>query len=332
MSLKEQKELFVTGLHGTTPLELLLICSTAVSGILLFQATAKVSSSPYGCPRWLWEAVAFWLPTILCQTVWLYPYGVAYMVVQILVAVLLVSFPTTHHRLKSQEPPAVLDSAKDTSTAVSNLANDDSQRLAVTVYRSGLMLLTMTAILAVDFHVFPRSLGKTETSGYSLMDLGAASFVIAAGMVSPRARNSSSTSAIQSSKSTPSTPLLSKQMRRMLPLLFMGLLRLWTHQELEYQEHASEYGVHWNFFFTLALLSPLATVLSNGRSVPSGTRPVLILVVYQLLLQTGLQEWVQEAPRSCATWSSLCDTIVRILVRQSRGPARLRQLRVLVSD
>jgi glucosaminylphosphatidylinositol acyltransferase len=302
MSLKEQKELFVTGLHGTTPLELLLICSTAVSGILFFQATAKVSLPAcwWWCPRWVWEAVAFWLPTMLCQTIWLYPYGVAYMVVQITVAILLVSLQATHRRrLESDNSPAVA-AANDTFTATSNFAND-TQRLTVTVYRSGLMLLTMTAILAVDFHVFPRRWGKTETSGYSLMDLGAASFVIAAAIVSPRARSTSTSSSNRSSKSIALQPALttfSKQMRRMLPLLFMGLLRLWTHKELEYQEHASEYGVHWNFFFTLALLSPLATMLSHGP-VPSGTRPVGILVLYQLLLQTGLQEWVQEAPRSC---------------------------------
>jgi phosphatidylinositol glycan class W len=74
------------------------------------------------------------------------------------------------------------------------------------------------------------------------MDLGTASFTMAAGLTSRYARRSSS-------------PAFSSPLLKSAPVLLLGLVRLATTKGLEYQEHVSEYGVHWNFFFTLAAVS-----------------------------------------------------------------------------
>lgn len=314
---KEQKELFVSGLEGTTPWELLLICGTAVTGILFYQSLRRPTSSS----QWLLitEGMAFWVPMILCQTVWLYPYGVSYLTGQTAIALWLRRLRTSQSR---RRPQLLCPLPKQGEGGQSATVAEELRRLSVTVHRSCLMFLTCTAILAVDFHVFPRRFGKTETTGYGWMDLGAASFVIAAGIVSPRARRSRRLEQqARPEQQAPQLPTLShvpdwkRHLQRILPVLFVGTLRLLTHKELEYQEHVSEYGVHWNFFFTLALVFPISAVMS-GRT-PSWVQPTITFIVYQwLLTREGLQIWVEEAPRACPrklrgrmTASVLCDFV-----------------------
>ena len=49
-------------------------------------------------------------------------------------------------------------------------------------------IFTVIAILAVDFHIFPRRLAKVETYGTGLMDVGIGCFIMCHGMVSKEAR------------------------------------------------------------------------------------------------------------------------------------------------
>ena len=42
--------------------------------------------------------------------------------------------------------------------------------------------------------------------------------------------------------------------RSVIPLVVLGCARLVATWGVQYQEHVSEYGVHWNFFFTLAIV------------------------------------------------------------------------------
>jgi len=246
---------------------------------------------------------------ILCQSNLLYPWGTAYMGIQIVVAAILNVRRHRKSRRRLQQTPVMTTTAanRDKNSKESEAAdyNSNYNEVVLTVYRSGMMFLTFVAILAVDFPLFPRRFVKTEVHGYSLMDLGAASFVVAAGFVSPRARRppgqrrSGPVNTVETGPLPQDMNTGSRRRRRMwraLPLLGMGLLRLLTHKGLEYPEHVSEYGVHWNFFFTLAMLTLFAGELPG----PSWILPVVMLSMYQGMLSwTGLQEWVESAPRTC---------------------------------
>jgi phosphatidylinositol glycan class W len=290
--LKQLKEQFVSGLEGTTSWELLLVCSTSVVGVLFYYAILSLlirASQPSRNISFykflILEVLSFWIPMILCQTIWLHPYGTYFMMGQTGVSFLAVSLKQFH---RSSSHP---NKMKNPGTNSDTIVIASLHRTTVTIYRACLLFLTTIAILAVDFHVFPRRFGKTEIRGFGLMDLGAASFVVAAGMVSPRAKQHST-----SGKHI----VWSKQVQRMIPLLLMGSLRLITHKGLDYPEHVSEYGVQWNFFFTLALLMPITSLLSWFHTRPSLIVPFIILSLYQYLLSMeGLQQWIEDGPRVC---------------------------------
>ncbi|XP_022923254.1 uncharacterized protein At4g17910 isoform X4 [Cucurbita moschata] len=153
----------------------------------------------------------------------------------------------------------------------------------ISSFRVVVMITTCLCILAVDFRIFPRRYAKTETYGTSLMDLGVGSFVLANSLVSQQARNVPSTKRKGALKSV-------------FPLIVLGLVRLITTSGVDYQVHVGEYGVHWNFFFTLAGVSILTTVI-NIPPQYSGIIGTTILVGYQCWLTYGLNTYLLSNQR-----------------------------------
>eukprot|EP00850_Spirogloea_muscicola_P018015 SM000160S02556 [mRNA] locus=s160:215887:221018:+ [translate_table: standard] len=120
-------------------------------------------------------------------------------------------------------------------------SSSDRNKPFICCYRSIMMLTTCIAILAVDFPIFPRRYAKAETFGSGLMDLGVGSFVFANGITSKQARGLASSTRLS--------------LKTVSPLLFLGVARVISTKSIDYQEHVGEYGVHWNFFFTLAAVA-----------------------------------------------------------------------------
>ncbi len=273
ISVKEQKEAFVTGHDGTTPWEVLGVCLSAPVSLACYQSFEKHFGPVNKATGILLEALLVWFPMVLCQTNYLYPYGVIVMILQ--VAVVVGAHVDKEKRKKDGNDISV------SSTPL--IMSKQSSRLEfLTAYRSSILYLTFIAILAVDFPVFPRRFCKTEVTGFGLMDVGAASFCISAGFVSPKARGKTTSW---------------RKAVHTLPLVALGLIRILTNRELEYQEHVSEYGLHWNFFFTMGILALVPPLIPWA---PTWILPVIVMCVYQVALSLGgLQDYIVSAPRYC---------------------------------
>lgn len=106
------------------------------------------------------------------------------------------------------------------------------------------------------------------------MDLGVGSFVFSQGIISaiPIIKDDNYLSA-------PLIPQLFATLRKTFPLLILGIVRVVLVKSTDYpvrnetpcfsklssnassQEHISEYGVHWNFFLTMALLPAFQVIM-----------------------------------------------------------------------
>ncbi|KAL7754509.1 Glucosaminyl phosphatidylinositol (GlcN-PI) nositol acylation protein [Sorochytrium milnesiophthora] len=271
---KRSKEAFVSGHSGTTTGELTALLLTCV----LSYATAQLLSKPRH-DRWARLMVEL---TLLmgppCFTICYANHVIGTVIaLQTCVLVVLIIFRRGRQPAKAQPAP----SAKTATTVAKTWIS------YVTVYRTYLMLLTVFSILAVDFVIFPRRFAKTEMYGVGLMDLGVGSFVFSNAVVGGVAS--------QQNRS----PTFGKALRQALPLGALGVARMIATKGINYQEHVSEYGTHWNFFFTLASL-PLLVALA-GRAVPV-RHPLAVAaivgVAHQCLLQWAGDDYIANAPRT----------------------------------
>ncbi|KAJ4768766.1 GPI-anchored wall transfer protein 1 [Rhynchospora pubera] len=116
-----------------------------------------------------------------------------------------------------------------------------------------------------------------------IMDLGVGSFVVANALVSKQARDFKSSN-------------LKAALQSISPLILLGFGRLISTTGVDYQVHVGEYGVHWNFFFTLAAVSILSSFV---RIHPKycGLLGFLILSGYQMILAFGLSEYLTSSKR-----------------------------------
>ncbi|KAM9320173.1 phosphatidylinositol-glycan biosynthesis class W protein-like [Gastrophryne carolinensis] len=152
---------------------------------------------------------------------------------------------------------------------------------AVTGLRVFLNVLTAVSILGVDFPAFPRRYAKAETYGTGVMDIGVGCFIFGNALVCPEARTQARDTQSNSQK-------VKKQILTVWPLVFLGLARLISVKMVGYHEHVSEYGVHWNFFFTLAIVRVLSSLLLTFvRSQQIWLVAAIIISSYQFFLEVS---------------------------------------------
>ncbi|GJJ16298.1 hypothetical protein Clacol_010595 [Clathrus columnatus] len=176
-------------------------------------------------------------------------------------------------------------------TEVKDRLETTTQVSALTTYRSHMLLMTFLAILAVDFPIFPRNLAKCETFG---MDIGVGSFVFSQGIISAKAFVKN-----PSYLASPILPKIQNATGRVFPIILLGIIRVILVKGSDYPEHVSEYGVHWNFFLSMAVL-PIFEIILHPLiyRFHFAIIGLAVTLIHQLVLsKTSLQRWALDAPR-----------------------------------
>lgn len=199
------------------------------------------------------------------------------------------------------------------------LAMNSKMKPFLSNYRATMMLATCFAILAVDFNkYFPVRFAKCEEYGISLMDIGVGGFIFSSALTAARAQPNDSNSSSSSSDPASSGPAANTRshkrdtsspspswpsrmlhsLKLVVPLLVLGLGRFSIIKAFGYQEHVSEYGMHWNFFMTLAGITLLTTALSVPLKYSGLVGGVIICVYHYVLEGMGVADYIISAPRT----------------------------------
>ncbi|XP_063058742.1 phosphatidylinositol-glycan biosynthesis class W protein [Engraulis encrasicolus] len=283
MSQKLLKEAFVSNLNGTTLGEVALgsfvaplcVLNRGLFLVLYFVCKGTLPLS-WSC-HFLLDFTSLILPMILLSTVFS---PILHLIVPGIVVIDLCLLYKVWQKRK--HPASFLDVWKQfiQSKVESNLVP------FITIFRVEVNVKTALCILAVDFSVFPRRYAKTETYGTGVMDIGVGAYILANALVCPEARR-------KEKKGSHFSHVL-RQLWSVWPLFFLGMVRFISVKMSGYQEHVTEYGVHWNFFFTLAIVRVVASVLLAIFPVSASLFiAILICGFYQVILETtGLKDFI----------------------------------------
>ncbi|XP_022087905.1 phosphatidylinositol-glycan biosynthesis class W protein-like isoform X2 [Acanthaster planci] len=297
MASRNAKEAFYTNLTGTTPFEVSLAVAVGPASELLRWTLLPILFMVFGNVirnKWLsfsLDFVTLVIPLLLAFTVWngsLQRFLISLVVTSAtLLVVAYLLQPVRSQRVKRPSKAKAVAAPRP----LWELPMESEQLVFMTMFRVHGIVASAITILAVDFPVFPRRFAKTETYGTGMMDIGVGAFMFMNALVSKEARGvhqnifSGVTGALKS---------LTKTVISALPMVILGMVRLASVKSSGYHEHVSEYGVHWNFFFTLAVVIIVSSVcLLVIPPVLSGPLALAIAVGYQHLLSNrGLGQFV----------------------------------------
>lgn len=273
---RHEQEAFVSNHGGTTPQEIIFVLLPNVCSILLTTTTLgmlkKYIDRNIG---FVIEFILTVIPTILCCTA-LSEHISSVCIIMISVSALNI----------------LLLGNKGTNLSSLAMRPVIGKRPFVTNFRALTNIVTAVCILAIDFRIFPRKFAKTEVYGYSLMDTGVGLFILANALVAPEARDFSVHRRAGFRETL--TRNMKNCIRSCVPLLMLGFGRFVAVEYIEYHKHITEYGIHWNFFMTLAVvklfISTITSTISSKYSLFSG---IWILGMHEYILSTrGLKGWV----------------------------------------
>lgn len=175
------------------------------------------------------------------------------------------------------------------SSDVSSVKYEERHLAFLTNYRASMLLVTAICILGVDFQAYPRRFAKTEELGFGLMDIGVGSFIFSAGIVAP----------IGSSK-------LMHNVGKSIPLFVLGALKYCSVKMLDYHEHVSEYGMHWNFFITMGFVQLVCGFVTCKFDKKYAMLIAMVIAcLHEYLLVTKNYQWIFTLTKAQRTEAGL---------------------------
>lgn len=269
---KLQHELFVSNNAGTTYSSLLIQLLIVPTCILLNTQLQHIINTGNILIRFAVDCITIPYVLLFYYTI-LSDYNLQCMVILWVVCAILHRWMVSQHTINHTEVPIPPDQS--------------TQLHYLTLYKSTWMLSTCIAILSIDFPIMLRTYGKTEYYGYSMMDIGVGGFIYSTALTSITARNIVS----QYTNRAAATVIphhIYNTCKSLLPVIVLGLMRLVTLKSVDYQEHVSEYGVHWNFFFTIFVVSLLGSILQPilYNQLQYMWCSIAVICIYQYVLNT----------------------------------------------
>lgn len=275
MSQKQMKEAFVSNLNGTSVLEVTQgLCFPAFCilcrGLLIIFSEHLCSFSLHRSTRFFMDFVVLIVPLVVTLTILS-----SFILLESLTVIACgawLLYQIYQRRTCYAKVPVQKVFANFLKISLQSEYNP-----AITCYRVINSVFTAIAILAVDFPLFPRRFAKTELYGTGAMDYGVGGFIFGAAMVCPELRRKS----VEGSRFN----YLRKSLYSVWPLVLLGMGRLVVIKSIGYQEHLTEYGVHWNFFFTIVVVKLITSLLLIIFPLnKSWIVAVSITMLYQLAL------------------------------------------------
>uniref|UniRef100_A0A1E1XBY4 Phosphatidylinositol-glycan biosynthesis class W protein n=1 Tax=Amblyomma aureolatum TaxID=187763 RepID=A0A1E1XBY4_9ACAR len=249
-SEKALHEAFVTSKDGCSPVQLLLRGGLLIYSTLLHAALAELPVIK-SLRKNIWFSASFAVAVQCVPFILSFTLLAEYWACVVFTVIALTVGIRVSQRLFDQHTPTKSRGKNVVRKRhIAKVAPHDYPGL--TSARAQVILMTVFGILAVDFATVPRYFAKTEKTGFSPMDLGVGAFVIIVAVSSREAKNSLPANRWQN---------VWKALRGSVALIILGLARLFMVTVLNYQNPVHEYGVHWNFFFTLACTRVLTSVV-----------------------------------------------------------------------
>ncbi|VDQ11381.1 unnamed protein product [Trichobilharzia regenti] len=140
--------------------------------------------------------------------------------------------------------------------------NSLSIDILVADLRSAIYIISCVMIYCIDLPICPRRFAKSELNGISLMDVGTGLFIVASGI-------SGSKQTFQMNihpNKPPGKDFIHCTLNSVAPCLILGLFRTLFVQMANYQQSITEYGIHWNFFYTVGIIRGISLMVTTKNT------------------------------------------------------------------